>query len=191
MQDAFDEFGLPETACVTVTVDGYDHDYCAPLRVPEDISVGSEPGTVTVVLDGLEGFEGLDVAAWVVPLEPTEEWQPLGEMSFSFISVDPYSASQVMQTPDGFDLGEAATFEPGTYRFIIEAYVPSGNMYYGCEMPIQVVEDEPLIVTLSSIPTYTESGIGWTPLDELEYCQVSVPARQSGSGTYTTLRMGL
>jgi hypothetical protein len=31
MQDAFDEFGLPETACVTVTVDGTDHDYCAPL----------------------------------------------------------------------------------------------------------------------------------------------------------------
>ena len=31
MQRAFDEFGLPETACVTVTVDGTDHDYCAPL----------------------------------------------------------------------------------------------------------------------------------------------------------------
>jgi hypothetical protein len=31
MQDAFDEFGLPETACVTVRFGGLDHDYCAPL----------------------------------------------------------------------------------------------------------------------------------------------------------------
>jgi hypothetical protein len=32
MQDAFDDFGLPETACVTVSFDGVDHEYCAPLR---------------------------------------------------------------------------------------------------------------------------------------------------------------
>jgi hypothetical protein len=31
MQDAFDEFGLPETACLAVRVDGVDHEYCAPL----------------------------------------------------------------------------------------------------------------------------------------------------------------
>jgi hypothetical protein len=31
MQDAFDEYGLPETACVAVRVDGLDHEYCAPL----------------------------------------------------------------------------------------------------------------------------------------------------------------
>jgi hypothetical protein len=31
MQDAFDEFGLPETACVAVRVGGLDHEYCAPL----------------------------------------------------------------------------------------------------------------------------------------------------------------
>jgi hypothetical protein len=169
MQDAFDEFGLPETACVTVTVDGLDHEYCAPLRVPEDISVGSERSTVTVSLDGLDGFAGLDVYAWVVPNDPSDEWQRLGWTSFWFIGIDPYSASQVMQRPDGFDLGEVATFEPGTYRFIIEAYYPWGNMYYGCEMPIQVVEGEPLDVALSSIPTYTGDGIHWTPPGELEY----------------------
>ena len=32
MQDAFDEFGLPETACVAFRVAGVDHEYCAPLR---------------------------------------------------------------------------------------------------------------------------------------------------------------
>jgi hypothetical protein len=31
MQDAFDEFGLPETACVAVRVGGLDREYCAPL----------------------------------------------------------------------------------------------------------------------------------------------------------------
>lgn len=173
MQDAFDEIGLPETACVTVTVGGVDHEYCAPLGVPRNISVGSEPGTVTVSLDGLEGFERLAVDAWVVPLEPTEEWQRLGGTSFWPINQDPVFASEVIH-PQGesyFDFvdGEAATFEPGTYRFIIEAYVPSGNMRYGCEMPIQVVEGEPFVVVLSSIPTYSGDGIHWTPLDELEY----------------------
>jgi hypothetical protein len=32
MQDAFDQFGLPETACVAVRVGGVDDEYCAPLR---------------------------------------------------------------------------------------------------------------------------------------------------------------
>ena len=32
MQDAFDQFGLPETACLTVRFGGVDHEYCAPLR---------------------------------------------------------------------------------------------------------------------------------------------------------------
>jgi hypothetical protein len=32
MQDAVDQFGLPETACVTVWFGGVDHEYCAPLR---------------------------------------------------------------------------------------------------------------------------------------------------------------
>lgn len=31
MQDAIDERGLPETACVAVTVSGVVHEYCAPL----------------------------------------------------------------------------------------------------------------------------------------------------------------
>ncbi len=35
MQDAFDEFGLPKSACLGVTTGGADHEYCAPLRVDE------------------------------------------------------------------------------------------------------------------------------------------------------------
>ena len=31
MQAAFDEFGLPETACLAVRTGGLDHEYCAPL----------------------------------------------------------------------------------------------------------------------------------------------------------------
>ena len=31
MQDAFDDFGLPETACMTVRFGGVDYEYCAPL----------------------------------------------------------------------------------------------------------------------------------------------------------------
>jgi hypothetical protein len=32
MQDAFDEFGIPNVACLTVTAGGVDHEYCAPLN---------------------------------------------------------------------------------------------------------------------------------------------------------------
>jgi hypothetical protein len=170
MQDAFNEFGLPETACLTVRFGGVDHEYCAPLRGPEEISVGSEPGTITVSLDGLEGFDGLAVDAWILPIGRTDEWQRLGGRRFWPLGVDPYTASRVMRTQGTFGLdGAVATFEPGTYRFIIEAYVPSGDMLYGCEMDVQVVEGEPLTVALSSIPTYTGGGIHWTPPVELEY----------------------
>jgi hypothetical protein len=31
MQEAFDAFGLPKSACLVVTVGGVDHEYCAPL----------------------------------------------------------------------------------------------------------------------------------------------------------------
>jgi glucose/arabinose dehydrogenase len=65
MRDAFDEFGLPEKGCLTATVDGVDYEYCAPLPPAGDGSVGSEPGTITVVLDSLEGLQGLNVDAWV------------------------------------------------------------------------------------------------------------------------------
>jgi hypothetical protein len=35
MQDAFDAYGLPTTACVTVAAGGLDHEYCAPLASSE------------------------------------------------------------------------------------------------------------------------------------------------------------
>jgi hypothetical protein len=173
MQDAFDNYGLPEKACVAATVGGVDHEYCAPLPMAGDVSVGSEPGTVTVSLEGLEGFEGLAVDAWVVPIEPNDEWQRLGGIHFEPIIDDPFTASDMIHPPGenyiSLDPSKVAKFEPGVYRFIIEAYVPSGNMYYGCEMPIQIVDGQPFAVTFTDLPDYTDSGIHWTPLDELQY----------------------
>ncbi len=32
MQSAFDEFGLPRMACVSISFDGVDYEHCAPLR---------------------------------------------------------------------------------------------------------------------------------------------------------------
>lgn len=134
----------------------------------------SAPGTITVSLDGLEGFEGLAVDAWVLPMEPAQEKQALGGTRLGVINGDPYSGSDVMHPQDVeryWDVvaGEIATFQPGTYRFIIEAYVPSGRMRHGCEMSVQVVEGEPLVVTISSLPTYTDDGFHWKPDDQLLY----------------------
>ena len=33
MQQAFDDFGLPHTACIFVRANGIDDEYCAPLAV--------------------------------------------------------------------------------------------------------------------------------------------------------------
>lgn len=130
-------------------------------------------GTITVALDALDGFERLAVNAWVLPLEPTAEKQALGGAHLSSRHPDPLSASQVMhpQGPRYWEVleEEIAIFEPGTYRFIIEAYVPSGAMHYGCERQIEVVDGESLVVTLSDMPVYTGDGFHWTPDDELRY----------------------
>jgi hypothetical protein len=33
MQDAFNSFGLPQNACLSVTAGDVDNQFCAPLRV--------------------------------------------------------------------------------------------------------------------------------------------------------------
>jgi hypothetical protein len=129
-------------------------------------AVEPAPGTITVSLERVEGFKGLAVDAWVLPLEPTEEGQALGGTYWWPIGEDPFSASKVMRS---LDHNQIATFGPGTYRFIIEAYVPSGAMHYGCEQQIRIVEDQPLVVTLSGMPIYTGGGFHWTPYDQLVY----------------------
>lgn len=48
MQDAFDEFGPPDTACVAVTFDGTDQEFCAPLTTAPAPTMSRrvpEPGT--------------------------------------------------------------------------------------------------------------------------------------------------
>jgi hypothetical protein len=136
----------------------------------DDVSVETGRGAIRVSLEGLEAFESLAVDAWVVPIDPNDEGQRLGGVHFGLINEEPFSASDLIrQNYTSVDPSKVAMFEPGTYRFIIEAYVPSGDMHYGCEMPIQVVDGQPSVVTLTSLPTYTDSGIHWIPLDELEY----------------------
>lgn len=136
----------------------------------------SHPGgtTITVALDAIEGLPGHVVSAWVLPVELNEDKDAIGGTFFSNITDDPFSDSKKIQPQDEdryFDVtpGESQTVEPGTYRFIIEAYVPSGPMHYGCEMPIAVDEGEPLVLTLSSLPTYTGGGWHWTSPEELRY----------------------
>jgi hypothetical protein len=127
---------------------------------------GLAPGTITVSLTDLK-VGGLAVASWVLPLEPSYEKQALGGTVLAGPGLD-------VMHPQGdryFDVvrDEVAMFEPGTYRFIIEAYVPSGPMHYGCEQLIEVVEGEPLVVTISDMPAYTGGGFHWTTDEQLQY----------------------
>ena len=129
--------------------------------------------TITVSLDAIEGLRGHAVSAWVLPVELNEDKDAIGGTSFWNITDDPFSDSKKIQ-PQGdryFDVipGESPIVEPGTYRFIIEAYVPSGPMHYGCEMPIEVDGDEPIVLTISSLPTYTGGGWHWTAPEQIEY----------------------
>ena len=141
----------------------------------DDADEATEPATITLILDALDGFKGLTVSSWVLPIELSDEKMAFGGAQVGDISDDPFSAREVMH-PQGeryFDIvtEEIATFEPGTYRFIIEAYVSSGPMRYGCEALIEVVESEPLALTVSSLPTYEEGGFHWTPAEQLQYPQ--------------------
>ena len=136
----------------------------------------NQPGgtTITVSLDAIEGLRGHVVSAWVLPVELNEDKEAIGGTSFSNITDDPFSASKKIQPQDEdryFDVtaGESPIVEPGTYRFIIEAYVPSGPMHYGCEMPIEVDGGEPLVLTVSSLPTYTGVGWHWATPEQLRY----------------------
>ena len=134
---------------------------------------GSDPGTIELELESLEGYEGLVVSAWVLPLDLTEQKRALGGTDSPVIGEDPFSATYAMHPQaESFwkvDDAKLATFDPGTYRFIIEAYEPAGVMYYGCEQQIRVVGGEPLVVTISNMPTYSGGGWHWEPYEQLTY----------------------
>lgn len=68
MQQAFDDFGPPETACVYVRVDGVDDEYCAPLTV----------GTAEVE------FESLDQPSLAGVWTGTEVGRATGPWVFAF-----------------------------------------------------------------------------------------------------------
>jgi hypothetical protein len=137
----------------------------------EDVHPGKATSTIWVSLEELEGLQGMNVSAWVLPGEPRGDDGALGGVGFEATG-DPYSATDVMhQGTDrrAWDEDQLATFVPGTYRFIIEAYVSNGPMRYGCETEIRVDGDEPVFVRISSMPTYRGSGYAWIPADELRY----------------------
>lgn len=135
---------------------------------------GLEPGTITVFLDRLEGLPDLAVDAWVLPVEPTDQGDAFGGARLGIVHSDSFSASDSIHPRRGdmyFDVDEdrVVTFDPGDYRFVIEAYVPSGRMHFGCERRIEVVEGQPLVVTITSLPSYSGDGFHWTATDELRY----------------------
>jgi len=130
--------------------------------------------TITIKFDGLGGYRGLVVVSWVLPLNLTEERSAFGGTNSGLINQETFSASDVMHPQDVryFEIvdGVIATFEPGTYRFVVEAFVPSGEMRYGCERLIEVIKDETLALTISELPPYTRDGFHWTPyVDQLRY----------------------
>jgi hypothetical protein len=143
------------------------------------------PRTVTVSLEGLEDFVGLAVNGYVLPATPSKDPQVLGLVKIGTVDEDPSSIAAVMHLPgeQGWRDGphaEVAILDPGTYRFIVEAYapyseegegspVPATEQPYGCETVVSVVADEPPIVTISSIPRNSGGSLYWTPYDQLRY----------------------
>ena len=86
-------------------------DEAASLSSTEAPESEEPDGTITVVLDDLEGATGLVADAWVLPVNPTGEKEALGGASFS-IGSDPFSDSDVVH-PLGsryFDIVERARF---------------------------------------------------------------------------------
>jgi hypothetical protein len=147
---------------------------------------------VTVSLADLPVVSGLWIDAYVLPSDPIsrEMWDFLGLTRFRSTSEGPLTASGMMHPKLGHwdaDEQRVATFEPGTYRFAIEASSNEG-MRFGCEMPLEVVDASPVTVTLTSLPIYTDSGFHWTPTAELTYPPCPVPV---ATGTVSVTLVGL
>lgn len=128
---------------------------------------------IMLSLDTVEGLGGLVVDGWVLGFPVANEPVILGEAQLSNLQHnDPFSASAVLALGDmGSPNGKkAAEFPPGEYRFVIEAYVPNGDMRYGCERQIVTQADRSTdALVFTTIPEYTGDGLHWTPYDELKY----------------------
>ena len=68
-----------------------------------------------------------------------------------------------------------ATFSAGTYRLIVDVYVPSGPMLFGCEQLIEVVAGEDLTVIFSEIPEYRGSSFFWWAPGEIVMTHTTCP----------------
>lgn len=155
---------------------------------------GSDASMITVSLDDVTGVADLILGAWVLPADPDGEWQPLGGTHYfgatgdelpppgddsyplrgESIGRDPFSGSDVihpMATGGGSRTVThgIAGIEPGSYRLVIEAYPRSSHERYGCEIPIEVVRGEPLIVAISDLPEFEGEGDRWVSTGALRY----------------------
>jgi hypothetical protein len=144
---------------------------CSPDSSATIAQTGPSDGTqFTVSLEGLVGLTGLTIDAWVVPVVGNES-VVLGQANFQNLGDDPYTVSGVIRPERLGAPDDAVKFPPGEYRLIIEAYIPSGDMRYGCERQI-VAQPKPASDTLvlTSIPVYTGNSLSWTSdYDTLAY----------------------
>jgi hypothetical protein len=136
---------------------------CSPDSSATTTQAGPSDRTqFTVSLEGLVRLTGLAIDAWVVPVVGKES-VVLGQANFQNLGDNPSTVSGVIR-PERFGApDDAGKFPPGEYRLIIEAYIPSGDMRYGCER--QIVAQSKLAsatLILTSIPVYTGNSLSWT-----------------------------
>jgi hypothetical protein len=155
-----------------------------------DLTVPASPAgsKVTVELDAIEGVDGLSLAAWLLPEDPAEGFLPLGGTHWfgSPPQIDEfvpgtgrilqkrYTASDVIHPMRRFVsrtvAGGTVPVESGNYRLVFEAREYSDwAARYGCEIPIEVVHGEALVVTVTDLPDFREDGERWAPRGEWHY----------------------
>jgi hypothetical protein len=127
---------------------------------PRGVSRSPEPAMIMVNLEHLEGLRGFNLRAWVLPLE---QRKPQGFLGMTTADLDRRSFSDVMHPESEYyywemAASEIATFEPGTYRLIVE--VGGGwGLRRGCQALIRVTDDKTLVVTIPRIPRYVGRGV--------------------------------
>jgi hypothetical protein len=161
-----------------------------------ELSAPLPPGgsRVTISLDGVEGLEGLHVAGWLLPESPAGSAAPLGGTNwfgdplsvqvgefapeYGAIRESPYSASDVFhpmrESASWWVTSGVVAVEPGRYRVLVEAVDSADSAArYGCEIPIEVIVGESLLVTITDLPDFRDDPGRWTAGPDGQYpgCQ--------------------
>lgn len=137
------------------------------------------PQTITISVEGLEGYEGFYVASFLTEADPQQRETRLAEGEGAVylasalnvqIDDDPFSATDLMGPAGGVDPTSGlyvfngdgvVTFEADSYAGSVEVGTPSGPMQAACSFEVEVVEGEPAVVTISSVHPYTGNGMFW------------------------------